>query len=1724
MPIKDHYFMKTAFCFFGWWCLISSLRAAAADELLFFPATVENTTLADGTALKVVAGQPDKPGDITRGPGDPEPDNHWHWQEGVGSGAGAKRGVFTASGQPGNNAPMLRTLVAGLMPMTCYQVHGFFWIAGTAGGKAEPHGEQCWDIRLGLSMASIRGFGYADRSGLPDTIGIDRNPPLVFRQLDAPLRSAAGEPKTDQMDDRCLFRVALGVAKTDAKGTLVVYIDDQANDTNHGRTCYDGVGVITAPGAAADVGRGAPGALQLAARAGDWDMLRRELAAGADPNALDTDHLTPLYYHCAAGECEQAAVMLKAGAKPDIKGQKFPPLAAAALAGDARLTKILLDAGASIANTEEPKGVGALFLFNPVEAAITSGSVEVLQLMLDQKPDLDLEHTVYGKAFDSTGPSAERNFNGLVKSCLVKRDAEMAAFLINRGCSITYHESSAIPNCRFGNGSQTLMFKAVMNHPPMIGVIDALTKRGVPLVLTRQLEYDSVVVPWDALSGAVWEGQTDLVRQWLPQAAKVSEDYRIRLTVLAESCGNQEVLDLVKRQFKDVKLPAFTNSDDPVEASREATSGPKGRFQPRTLSTQKRSATSGKKTIAVISAPAASGPAAALAAKASGLASWTVVEREEIHKLLTEKSLTDPATLGTTELSAIGDRLAADVFIIVSRFGSGAKELLQFEAANVRTGLLFDRLIVASKEFNAETFCADYLARVGGKLDSQNGAATPAGITLLDIAPDPRIPDGRTLANVLRAGMLQEIDSIPGLIALTREQMEPIASEKVLKQTGALWGAAWTLEGGLRLTDGDQVELAIRLRSLGKDATSHDFKVSGNPDHPQIMVKEAWRQMAAALQQGPVTASDGNPEQRAATEANRLLREAEWLDGSNRPWEAIPIIDAALYLGADPMKALRLRMRIHWNSRHFWNPRLQFGGAFSPDFAWGYPLWPEFHDYARRWVDEHLELLRLTSETLDRAQAILRNHPDPKDTLADFRLNMEYLINYRTQLVPSHLDPGQLTALRQFDTELEPLVKRLLPLLKSPSLFTNKFWLYSQWAQHFRSLPWFGKALAEEAVRRWSGESAGPLTPLFEGLSESAFDDYEPPVRPDEICDLLEQATTGKDPRFANLRKAELAFMRATGEARRSAARSLVRTLTDVMATSLLAPSRWVSDRQIGRWLPMITSHEGHEISLFGNCISTLTCSPQQSPDLLYRLHFYTLSRCYLASACDRKSQSWKMRNNSNLYYFDNALNKLDGRTTREDYDRLEETMRLSDTTFGTDYATRFHQKMARSRPKQAGRFFGSKGQFPILEFADTLDTRVLADVRMGITEGPAMITEAIVDPKNRHVLWMILQPYDNWDFKLVEPQLDAPTPHLRVRQPWLLAIDCRNGTTLHKINLATIPGLWTNGSAESMPVGTIGSCVFRALLANDNQLLIQISWGVVPNGKWINYGELTSLVTINCDTEEIQVLPKNMIILESDVDPNQHGQPNVAAIGDSFYLVQPSDRENQNDPNHTLWQFKQGHKPITLAETGRRPEESPFDSADREMSRISVDDGRLLVTSKWRDYAYYNPMLGKWEQAPQRTATEWQQHLQAIENKALLARIYPRHRYQSDDKTKGVFSWTTEPGYLPFRDGNGPWLHLPVRMSVPASYQARFQVESDLGLRGGTNGNYEWIAIADMVRSNMMAPSIVNQTDQDIVLTIHISDDWNSWHYAAAPPSLPFLWILDKKEAFAAMKKIQGK
>lgn len=1703
--------------------LASTLCVATAGEFQYFPATVENTTLADGTPLEFVNSAPDSPEQITRGPAPAQPNQHWQWRENKGSGATNDRGVFAAAGNHGNDAPMLRTTIAGLKPKSDYRVYGCFWIAGYSSDTATPSGNSLWDIRLGCALSEMMGYGYKANPGFPVTIQSGNEKPW-------------GDGLRDKDEDRRMLGANLGTVRTDSKGSLIVYVDDQPGDIHQARTWFDGVCVLPATDKA-QIGAGAPGALHRAVRCADWEIVRRELEAGADINALDRDGLTPLFYACVNPDLQRIQTLLKAGAMPDVHGQALSPLWVAATAGRADLAALLLESSAKVPADPLPADpMRAKFKINarahPAVAAICSGSTPVLKLLLEKEPELDLDR-LYSSDYD---PKAN-NHSGYpyaVLDAVLSNHPEMAEYLISLGCQIkgegffknlprrAHRNHLATKN----TGSRGLLVAAVIAGPQMHGVVTALSRRGMPLVDDDFIESD-FSAPWDALSAAALAGDAVVTRQLLSKTEGVGQSYKTNLIAMAHSGGNREVITTVQNRFSDVRIPRWQGEAENDQENRITDNARV--FKLRQVPFIPRSHHGGERVLAVISDPASAGPAASITAKASEGKEWICVEREHIESLLRESQLAKPWDDAAQDMSGIGDQLAADLLIIVSRLESKDLNVLRFEAVDVRSGLPIDRLHIDEKNFKPDVFCGNYLEGIRNRLEERLSGKELTAVTLLPITADQSLGGSATLEGMLHAGLLQKIDQTPGMIALTRDQMQPLAEEKVLGHPGKFVGAAWTIEGGLRPLDRNRVELALRVRSLGKDGLSHDVKTTGGADDVLSLVRNAWNRLSTIIQRDPAPNANANDE-RAGNEAARLMREAEWLHHLERNHDAASLVDSALYLGADPMKANMLRMKIHMAKARF---RVQDGsmhGFAGPIHV--APLLPVsalWADEASAHLQEYLELLRVNSECLDRVANLISDksyNNTSAGPLHDFLWNMGTLVFYRSSLKPGLMTAENAAFLEEFDSGLERHIKRLFGLIQHSKQGCDLLMNLSQFGHiHFNAVPALSDALAEAIVRVFDCADFQKEYPIaiFSSFIDAPYmgsNDKLVPDRSSMMCDSLEKAITRSNSPFKKLRLAEIRFLRSSGEQRTACARELIDARISTMSTIRKLFVDWVPPYELARWSPMPTSdiyfNPEFDLRHGDSLIPSLLHTPGTTPDQIFRQSHYTTIAARLFSIRQGKSFAGYYSAGWLTNHLETRMNRMvEGNEPASEFDNLLSSARLIDRLMGVNVTNQMEPKILRVRPGENRKSFGSRNQFPIVEYEGAIKGGVLVDLRSGITDKPAMFNHSVVDPKDHHILWGVLQPYEDLDFKLNRPTApDGSTPRFAIGNPWLLAVDCRDGTIVHKINLAKASG---HSKTTSLWIG-FGSMIDPEILFNDTHLFIRMYW--LPDE---NTRSTPSILLVNRKTGAVDKLEEPLQFFNLSMPNSQQPYDAVAGVGDSFFVVETK----PGQPESSLWRVRPGRKPELIAKSGRRPEESPFDAQDRAIRYINNDGGKLVAASSWGHFGRFDLQSGTWTADPERNDAQGKGFVETLERRDYHATLFPHHLFKHEGGKTDAFGapWTSKPGQLEFEEWNGPTCYLPVDLRIPDSYLGRFQVlAKPLGMNEAlpvdNKGDleYEWVRVTDYARSLSVRPGILNQTDSHFVLGTQIIF-WMS-HHVDPDTYLPFLWAIDKAEMSAGMKR----
>jgi uncharacterized protein len=120
-----------------------------------------------------------------------------------------------------------------------------------------------------------------------------------------------------------------------------------------------------------------------AARDGDIDAVKKQLATGTDVNAVETDGSTALLWAAYQSSPEIVKLLLDAGADPNVANHfGVTPLLQAARYGDAATLAVLLKGGADIARAER-EGETVLM------AAARAGGVPAVKLLLEHGADVN---------------------------------------------------------------------------------------------------------------------------------------------------------------------------------------------------------------------------------------------------------------------------------------------------------------------------------------------------------------------------------------------------------------------------------------------------------------------------------------------------------------------------------------------------------------------------------------------------------------------------------------------------------------------------------------------------------------------------------------------------------------------------------------------------------------------------------------------------------------------------------------------------------------------------------------------------------------------------------------------------------------------------------------------------------------------------------------------------------------------------------------------------------------------------------------------------------------------------------------------------------------------------------------------------------------------------------------------------------------------------------------
>ncbi|MBM3737643.1 MAG: hypothetical protein FJW39_17830 [Acidobacteria bacterium] len=204
-------------------------------------------------------------------------------------------------------------------------------------------------------------------------------------------------------------------------------------------------------------------ALMNAVLFGSADDVRNLLARGADPNLANAAGATALIW--GAGDPEKARLLIEKGADVNARSKsgRTPLLAAAAVAGNSRTVKMLLDRGAKADQRDEIPSIPVIWTgggkATPLIEASRIGDVETIRLLLAAGAAV--------KATDSHGGTAlgEAAFYGRV---------DVVRMLIDRGADVNAAAGTGVPVLSMAAArSETEVARILLRHGARVSQADA---------------------------------------------------------------------------------------------------------------------------------------------------------------------------------------------------------------------------------------------------------------------------------------------------------------------------------------------------------------------------------------------------------------------------------------------------------------------------------------------------------------------------------------------------------------------------------------------------------------------------------------------------------------------------------------------------------------------------------------------------------------------------------------------------------------------------------------------------------------------------------------------------------------------------------------------------------------------------------------------------------------------------------------------------------------------------------------------------------------------------------------------------------------------------------------------------------------------------------------------------------------------------------------------------
>jgi ankyrin repeat protein len=581
-------------------------------------------------------------------------------------------------------------------------------------------------------------------------------------------------------------------------------------------------------------------------------------------NKMDQGQYHPLTYAAYTGNNDLIESLLKAGANPNVveHNGKTALYVAANLANTEGL-RLLHQHGAK----RPPKTA-----LSPAVAAVHSSSLASLKTLLELYPDIDLNR-------------ASQKESLLHMACVRGYD-DIAKNLITKRVDVTTHDRS----------HRSALHLATANRECSPELVKILIRGGVS---PFERCYGKHFAPRTPIDFAASRGSLDKIKAILNNSQSKSHADAIRNSIFIAAAHNHPhivqylsnhlgitLADIHAEIDRRKKQVSPKEDHDPIQPKSLKNLLPRKNNIASTLPVQSYS-------LAVVSPESLKNEAFLITQALSTINNITVLERDQIAKIIQDNSLSSFQAADSKTLHANIKLIPANSIILLAKKKLPLGAFVEITLLHTESGIVTARHAIPMDKFSNPTELKELSKQLAASVQKFKSISKHAiAISMIPMQPELISTETLAISHQINTLLPYYLEATKGCLHVTRKQLDYLETEKVIGAKGTYWSSAWVIDGGVSLSSKKLMTLTLRASHRDGSKTLSASYTSSS-DKLQHCLKKTWDKLAQKINLSPPE----KPLTQTTAEMRLIIKQAKRLSDANHPEDALNLIRSALVLG-----------------------------------------------------------------------------------------------------------------------------------------------------------------------------------------------------------------------------------------------------------------------------------------------------------------------------------------------------------------------------------------------------------------------------------------------------------------------------------------------------------------------------------------------------------------------------------------------------------------------------------------------------------------------------------------------------------------------------------------------------------------------------------------------------------------------------------------------------------